>query len=162
MTRHTIEWIRIVILGAGVVSAWVALTAQSFTFYVAYRTFWHESTSVATNPFLTPCLYGALAFLGAFFWASILHLFPNPRSEMWLKRLLIFGIVFAGVVVAYDCADYFHLFSFGVPIVCNPNANPLATACFRGLIFFIVAYVTSVWLKGKPLPQRPEPEATIS
>lgn len=142
---RTPEWLRIGILGIGVISSWSALIAQFQTFLGAYGTLLHASTSVATNPLLTPCLYGSLAFLAAFVWACLLYLYPSERGDVWLNWLLLFGIVFAGVVVAYDCADYFHLFRFNVPIVCTPGVNPLYTACFRGLIFFTAAYGAGLW-----------------
>lgn len=128
---------RTVVLGAGVVSAWSALTVQLVNFYIG--------ATGATNPYITPCLYGSLAFLVALVWSSMLIVHPNPRGEVWLQRLLIFGIIFAALVTAYDCADYLGLIHLGVPIVCSPGVNPIFGACFRGLIFFIAAYAAGVW-----------------
>jgi hypothetical protein len=142
------EYTRAFILAAGVVSSWSALIIQFGAFYRTYGTLWHLSTGSATNPFLTPCLYGSLAFLAAFLWACILFIWPNQRSDIWLNRLLLFGVLFAAVVVAYDCADYLHLFSVGIPIVCAPHVNPLFTPCFRGLIFFALAYVAGRWVSS--------------
>lgn len=105
----------------------------------------HASTTSASNPLLTPCLYGSLAFLVALVWSVYLHIEPNEASEKWLGRLLVFGIAFATLVVSYECADYFGLFKFGVPFVCSPGVNPVYTACFRGLIFFIAAFGAGWW-----------------
>ncbi len=149
MNARVASWARLLILGAGVVSSWSALIVQFRAFYATFGTFLHVSEGTVTNPFLTPCLYGSLAFLGAFFWASALHLRSSARSEVWLSRLLLFGMIFAAVVMGYECADYFHIFSFGVPLVCAPNANPLTTPCFRGLIFFILAYLASFWMRSR-------------
>ncbi len=140
------EYTRAFILALGVGSSWSALIVQFTNFYGAYGTLWHASTAIATNPLLTPCLYGSLAFLAAFVWSCILFIRPNPRGDIWLNRLLLFGVVFAAVVVAYDCADYLHLFNVGIPIVCTPNVNPLYTPCFRGLIFFAAAYAAGLWV----------------
>jgi hypothetical protein len=140
------EYIRALILAAGVGSSWSALIVQFTDFYRAYGTLWHMSTGIATNPLLTPCLYGSLAFLAAFVWSCVLLFRPNPRADIWLNRLLLFGVAFAAVVVAYDCADYLHLFIVGIPIVCTPNVNPLLTPCFRGLIFFAAAYAAGLWV----------------
>lgn len=127
------EYLRTTILGLGIISAWSALVAQFVRFY--------GGAYLATNPYLTPCLYGSLAFLVALAWSAYLILYPNLNSEKWLQRLLIFGVVFAALVVTYDCLDYLHLFSFGVPIVCTPGVNSIYTPCFRGLIFFLLAYI---------------------
>jgi hypothetical protein len=154
MNARTAEWVRIGILGLGVVSAWSALVVQFRTFLAAYGTLFHVSTTVASNPLLTPCLYGSLAFLGAFAWAIYLYVYPNERSDVWLNRLLLFGVVFAAVVVLYDCADYFHLFRFGVPLVCTPGVNPLYTPCFRGLIFFAAAFATGFWIRKGDATER--------
>lgn len=155
MSMRAASWMRIGVLGIGVVSAWAALIVQFRVFYAAYGTFAHASTGLATNPFLTPCLYGSLAFLGAFVWASILHLRPSVRSDIWLSRLLLFGVVFAGVVSAYDCVQYYHIFSLGIPVVCDPNTNPFFTACFRGFLFFIAAYILSFWTTPRSVPAAP-------
>jgi uncharacterized membrane protein YbhN (UPF0104 family) len=131
------NYLRTFILGLGVVSAWSALILQFSNFYGA--------VAGATNPYLTPCLYGSLCFLAALAWSGYLIVRPNAQSEVWLQRLLAFGIVFAAVVVAYDCADYLGLFRFGVPIVCSPGVNPIYTPCFRGLVFFALAYAAGAW-----------------
>jgi hypothetical protein len=138
-------YLRTFILGAGVVSSWSALIAQFRNFLGAYGTLMHASTTTFSNPLLTPCLYGSLAFLVALVWSTALHIYPNQASEKWLGRLLLFGIVFAVVVVSYDCADYFGLIRFGALFVCTPGVNPLYTACFRGLLFFIAAYAAGWW-----------------
>lgn len=132
-------------MAIGVVSSWSALITQFKQFLAAYGTLLHASTTTASNPLLTPCLYGSLAFLVALVWSVYLHIEPNQRSEKWLTRLIIIGIAFAVLVVSYECADYFGLFKFGVPFVCSPGENPFYTACFRGLIFFIAAYWAGWW-----------------
>jgi hypothetical protein len=139
------QYLCTLILGAGVISAWSALVAQFRDFLAAYGTLWHASTTFVGNPLLTPCLYGSVAFLAALIWSLALHIRPGEASEKWLGRFLIFGIVFAALVVGYDCADYLHLFSFGIPLVCKPGVNPLYTPCFRGLLFFIAAYAAGWW-----------------
>ena len=142
--RYT-TYLRSLILGVGVISAWSALIPQFRDFLAVYGTLWHASTTAASNPLLTPCLYGSLAFLAALVWSLWLDINPNPDSGKWLSRFLVFGIVFAAVVTSYECADYFGLFKFGVPLVCKPGVNPLYTPCFRGLIFFIAAYAAGRW-----------------
>lgn len=145
MTMRYTEYLRTFVLGLGVISSWSALAVQFQTFLGEYGTLLHGSTSLAANPLLTPCLYGSLAFLVALFWSAMLIVHPSGRSEVWLQRLLIFGIVFAAVVTTYDCAEYLGIFRVGVPIVCSPGQNPLYGACFRGLIFFALAYGAGVW-----------------
>jgi hypothetical protein len=139
------KYLRTFVLGAGVVSSWSAVIVQFSQFYKLYGTFLHASTLYATNPFLTPCLYGSLAFLVACIWSCWLVLYPNARSEWWLNALLIFGIVFASVVMLYECGLYFGYFRFGPILVCTPGVNPLYTPCFRGLIFFFLAFAASWW-----------------
>lgn len=144
-----LSYLRTLILGAGVVSAWTAVIVQSQSFLLTYGTFMHASGSTVTNPFLTPCLYGSIAFLVAFLWSCWLILNPNERSEWWLQALLVFGIVFAGVVNLYDCGEYFHIFRIGVPIVCAPGVNPLFTPCFRGFVFFLLSFVAGRYLRNR-------------
>jgi hypothetical protein len=146
---HIPDYVRTGLLGLGVVSSWTALASQFIAFLQTYGTLWHVSTSVATNPVLTPCLYGSLAFLAAFIWSCALLLRPNLSGDIWLNRLLLFGAVFAAAVVLYDCSQYYKLFSLGVPLVCSPQANPFFTACFRGLVLFVASYLAGVWVIRK-------------
>lgn len=130
LTLKQLLGIQSIILFAGAAFAWSKLIPQLVIF--------------SPNPFLTACFYGSSAFLIVLFWSVRVYQTPNERSERWLSYLLLFCVVFAASVVAYEAVEYYHL--FGPPtsaFICAPGVPPTKTPCFIGMIFFMIAFGVS-------------------
>jgi len=131
------------ILG-GAVFAWTTLFGQFERFLGVYHTLFRFADCIMPNPLITPCFYGAVAFLVALGWSAYLIVRPSMRGDVWLSRLLLFGVFFALAVLGYEAAEYYKWIDFGgVSVSCAPGVHPLATPCFTGLLFFGAAYALS-------------------
>jgi len=123
-------------LFAGVMVAWTAVFDAFANFYDVYGTIFRVRECAIINPVLTPCFYGANAFLVAFLVS--LWLIYKPTRE-WLNHLegfLWFGAVFAATVLTYELLQYYHVFG-GRSISCAPGVNPLFSACAIGGVLFL-------------------------
>lgn len=133
------------ILFGGTVFAWSKLLAQFSNFHSLYGTIFKFSGCTVPNPLLTACFYGSTAFLVALFWSIMLYQDPNPVSERRLRNFLLFCVIFAGSVVAYEAVEYYKLLGGGTTaFICTPGVSPLQTPCFFGMLFFIAAFTFSV------------------
>ena len=130
------------VLFGGSLFSWTVLMGNFSQFYSIYGTiFRFRDCYLLDNPMLTPCFYGAVAFVVALIWSLVLTFSAqsSAASQKWLSRLLLFGVVFAISVLSYETAQYYKLFS-GPGISCTPGAVPWKTPCFFGAIFFIVSF----------------------
>jgi len=137
--------VQTLVLFGGMVFAWSKLIPQLVDFYARYGTFFRVSDCVVPNPFLTACLYGSLAFAGALYWSLRVYLSPAYMSERYLRNFLVFCVAFAGSVVLSETVEYYKLFTGVVSVTCSPGVAPVATPCFTGMIFFIVALVMALF-----------------
>jgi hypothetical protein len=132
------------VLLCGTVYAWSKLIPQFTHFYALYGTFLRFSNCTIPNPFATACLYGSTAFLVALFWSIRMYQAPQYTGERRLRNFLAFCVAFAASVVLYEAAEYYKLFTSTVSFSCTPGASPLQTPCFYGMLFFIIAFITSI------------------
>ena len=146
MNAKTILLLQSFLLFAGTVFAWSNLLPQGGNFLKLYGTLFRFTDISVPNPFLTACLYGSLAFLIAVYWSVRVYQRPQYAGERLLRNFLLFCVVFAGSVFLYEAADFYHLLGAGaVSVSCNPGTPPLSTPCFYGMLFFIGAFITSVF-----------------
>ena len=125
------------ILFSGTVYAWSALLKQ-----FGNSAFFGGS---GANPLLTACFYGSAAFLVALFWSVRAYQKPGDTNERRLRNFLLFCVVFAASVVAYEAVEYYKLFgSSTTAFICTPGVPPAETPCFVGMLFFIGAFIASV------------------
>lgn len=128
----------------GSLFAWTTLYGQFQQFFGLYGTLFRFADCIMPNPLITPCFYGAVAFLVALGWSVYLIARPDARSSIWLSRLLLFGVFFALAVLGYEAAEYYKWIDFGgVSVSCAPGVHPLATPCFTGFLFFAAGYALS-------------------
>lgn len=138
-------YILTVLLGGGMIVSWAAVVRQFQNFFQYYDTIFRFRDCVAPNPLVTPCFYGAVAFLIAFIWSLTLLKSPTLARARRLKGLLIFGTVFALSVLIYEAFDYYKIFT-GPIQSCAPGVPPLQTPCFYGFIFFTTSAITCAQL----------------
>jgi hypothetical protein len=130
--RKNLIAIQSLVLFFGTIFAWAAL----------FRQF----SGTGPNPFLTACFYGSVAFLVALFWSVRVYQRPAFPGERRLRNFLLFCVVFAATVVAYEAVVFYKLFSVGTnAFICTPGVPPLETPCFTGLLFFTGALIVSVF-----------------
>lgn len=140
------------LLFGGTVFAWSALLSQFGRFLALNGTLLTAGGSVP-NPLLTACFYGSTAFLAALFWSVRVYQRPGHASERRLRNFLLFCVVFAASVVAYEAVEYYHLFGPGTTaFICTPGVPPVETPCFTGMAFFTAAFITSVFATRRLIP----------
>jgi hypothetical protein len=138
--------IQSLLLFGGTIFAWSKLIPQFSNFHALYGTLFRFNDCVVPNPFLTACLYGSMAFLVALYWSVRVYQNHEYISERRLRNFLLFCVAFAGSVVAYEAVVYYHLFGPSTTaFICTPGVHPLQTPCFYGMLFFIAAFITSIF-----------------
>ena len=134
-----------VILLFGTLFAWSKLIPQFANFNAIYGTLFRFRDCTVPNPFVTACFFGSVAFIVALFWSSRILQEPTHTGERRLRNFLLFCVIFAGSVLLYEFADFYRWIpQSGIPISCSPGVVPWKTPCFFGLLFFLLAYVTSI------------------
>ena len=129
----------------GAILAWSNLIPQLRNFLSLYGTLFKFSGCAVPNPLATACFYGSTAFLVALFWSVRVYQRPTYASQRWLRNFLLFGVVFAASVVAYEALTFYKFISAGtVSVTCTPGASPFQSPCFFGMLFFICAFTISV------------------
>lgn len=138
---------QIVILFCGTIFAWSKSFTQIGNFYYEYGTLLRFNDVAIPNPLTTACIYGSTAFLIALYWSVLLYQNSQHASALWLRNFLAFCVVFAGSVVAYEAIIYYRLFGQSTTtFICTPGVHPLQTPCFTGMLFFLGAFITSIFL----------------
>ena len=140
------------VLALGTVFAWFTLFIDYRRFFAAGGRVFEVSACAVANPMLTPCFYGALAFLAAFVWAVVvLRSAPEAMSQRQrgLHWLLAAGTAFAWGNFGYEV----YRFSQPQPSVsafsCAKEqalVHPLMTPCFYGAMIYLAALVVSMFI----------------
>ncbi len=135
------------LLFLGNIVAFISVYDDFVRFYGAEGTIFKIENCTYPNPVLTPCFYGAFAFLCALIWTCLIlkkdeHLL-RIRQEKYLSWFLVGGTIFAWGSFTKLSLDYFN----GSRIGCSgaPMTIPFFTACFYGSVLFFLALITS-WM----------------
>lgn len=140
------------LLAAGTVFAWFTLVGDYRRFFAAGGQVFELSGCMVRNPLLTPCFYGALAFLTAFVWAIVLlrsaaAAAAVAKRQRGLSWLLAAGTVFAWGNFGYELLLYSRqrpASAFSCPPPGEVLVHPLMTPCFYGALIFLAALVLSL------------------
>jgi hypothetical protein len=140
--------VQAVVLAIGAVFSCYTLIDDYRRFFSAGGSVFELSGCAVANPVLTPCFYGALAFLIAFVWALMqLQLAPEAmaRRQRRLNGLLAAGTVFAWGNFAYELYLYSTQRSsaFSCPPPGEVAAHPTMMPCYYGAWIFFVALAIS-------------------
>lgn len=142
--------LQVAVLAIGTAFAWFTLAGDYRRFFGAGGEVFQWSGCAVTNPLLTPCFYGALAFLAALVWALVL-LRSAPaaaaRRQRGLNWLLAAGTVFAWSNLAYEVFLYSQqrpASAFSCPPPGEAVVHPLMTPCFYGALIFLTALAISL------------------
>lgn len=130
-----------VILFLGVLFSWGTVASDFIRF----------SNNQGVNPLTTPCFYGAVGFLFAYFY-SLYILFgrkeTQKRHQKYLVIFLIAGTLFGwGNFTLELCNFYF----FKNPTSCSGLvvATPFATPCFYGSVLYLAGLLIGVITQRK-------------
>jgi len=150
MTLGLLLRLQVGVLAIGTAFAWFTLIGDYRRFFSAGGRVFEWSGCGVTNPLLTPCFYGALAFLAAFVWALALLRSPpetSARGQHGLNWLLAAGTVFAWGNFAYELFLYTErrpASAFSCPPPGEAPVHPLMAACFYGALIFLSAFAISL------------------
>lgn len=141
------------ILLLGTLFAWYTVVTDFIRFYQVEGSIFKIQNCLAPNPVMTPCFYGAWAFLIALIWSFMILKMPEAKQKVQEKRLLI--LLIAGTLFAWGNFSW-GLVKFiqanGQPSVgCSGQivTNPFATPCFIGALFFTGGLLTSLLIVSK-------------
>lgn len=133
----------------GTVIAWYANIKGFIVFYGYEQTIFKFTNCVFTNPFLTPCFWGATAFLILFAWSMRLLFLSDQAS--YEKQLRLFIPILAGCTIFGWTNVSFEAYRFftnvpGTIISCGgkPLVHPFTSSCFFGSLLFTASFLT-VW-----------------
>jgi hypothetical protein len=132
------------VLLVGTIVAFLSVYDDFLRFYGAEGTIFKIENCIYPNPVLTPCFYGAFAFLAAFIWTLfILKKEENggTRQEKYLSWFLVGGTLFAWGNFTKLYLDYMA----GSQIGCSgaPMTIPIQTPCFYGATLFFLSLIIS-------------------
>ncbi len=148
--NRTLLRVQVAVLALGTGFSWITLVFDYRRFFASGGHVLKISGCAVTNPIITPCFYGALAFLVAFVWAlAILRYSPEAilKRQRGLQFLLAVGTIFAWGNFAYEVYHFIQPQTAASAFSCPAGEaaiNPLMTPCFYGAIIFLTALIVSI------------------
>jgi hypothetical protein len=148
--NRTLLKAQVAVLAIGTGFSWITLVFDYRRFFASGGHVLEISGCAVANPVLTPCFYGAFAFLAAFVWAlGIFRSAPEAglRRQRRLQFLLAAGTVFAWGNFIYEVYRFMQPQPAASAFSCPAGeaaVNPLMTPCFYGALIFLAALVVSV------------------
>jgi hypothetical protein len=145
--------VQVALLALGTASSWITLVVDYRHFFASGGRVLEISGCAVANPIVTPCFYGAVAFLAAFVWAiAILRSSPEAISkrQRGLHWLLAAGTVFAWGNFGYEAYRFLRSQPAPSAFTCPAGesvANPLLTPCFYGALIFLTTLVVSTLVR---------------
>jgi hypothetical protein len=144
---------QVAVLAVGTAFSWTTLLLDYRQFFASGGKVLELSGCAVANPVMTPCFYGALAFLAAFAWSiAIMRSAPDaaPARQRGLQLLLAAGTLFAWGNFAYEAYRFLQPHPAPSAFSCPTGeaaVNPLMTSCFYGALIFLTALVVSVLIR---------------
>ncbi|MBN1169307.1 hypothetical protein JXA63_05475 [Candidatus Woesebacteria bacterium] len=141
-----------VILLFGVIYAWTNVFISFRNFYGFEGTIFKFRDCYLTNPVLTPCFWGAIAFLAAFIWSlrnlKITDEVILKKSQKYLTYLLAFGTVFAFSVFGNEVFQLLRSDTGEIQTCLGSIDNPLKSSCLYGAIIYLTSFVYALKMKN--------------
>ena len=148
--NRTLLRVQVAVLAIGTGFSWVTLVFDYRRFFASGGHVLDISGCAVTNPIITPCFYGALAFLAALVWASaILRSSPGAvlKRQRGLRFLLAAGTIFAWGNFAYEVYRFMRPQPAASAFSCPAGevaVNPLLAPCFYGALIYLTALIVSI------------------
>lgn len=150
--ERTLLKVQVSVLAIGTGFSWITLIFDYRRFFASGGHVLQFSGCVVTNPIITPCFYGALAFLVAFVSALMILRSTSAmalKKQRGLQLLLAAGTVFAWGNFTYEAYRFMQPQPVASAFSCPAGEaaiNPLLTPCFYGALIFLTALVVSVFI----------------
>lgn len=148
------------VLAAGSVFSWYTLVDDYRLYFAAGGEPFQWSGCTVTNPLLTPCFYGAIAFLAAFAWSLWVIRAESGRvmgRQRGLSWLLAVATLFAWSTFAFEMfasVNHQPAPKFSCPALPQAPIQFLDQPCFYGGLMFLAALVISALVLGSGRPRR--------
>ncbi len=148
--KYTVYWIQSLVLLVGTFFAFSSVTIDYVRFYGIYHSLTRIQNCAIPNPILTPCFYGAFAFLFASIWSLSIIIKKRKAQQAYLHMLLIASTLFAWGNFFLGIYRYYTV-SSGPKVSCSgiPTTNPFLTPCLGGSIIFLIALCLSFYIVKK-------------
>ena len=132
-------------LVVGTLIAWSTVTLGFIRFYRTEGTILKFTNCAVPNPLVTPCFYGALAFLIALVWAAYLasHGTSIGRGYERLWWLLVASTIFGWSNVVYEFWTWSQSPTRTI-VSCSaqPLSSPWQSPCLHGSTMFLGAWLS--------------------
>jgi len=145
-----LENILIIVLTVGTFVAFFAVYQDFLRFHDFEGVWFKFKDCTAVHPFLTPCFYGAFAFLGSLIWALIISTKKLGYQFKYLFWFLIGGVIFAWSNFGKELYKFYQ--ASGQEYVGCSGAkvlNPFVTPCFYGSFLFLTALLVAFFINKK-------------
>lgn len=133
--KKKIEFLINIILVGGSTFAWTTVYYDFLRFQKIYGTIFRISGCTTPNPIMTPCFYGAIAFV-------ICLILSITKKYKYLFWLLIGGTIFAWSNFSYEAYKFY--WGTGPKVGCSGalTDNIFNTPCFYGAVIYLLALST--------------------
>lgn len=150
MQIKKLENLLVIILTVGTFVAFFAVY-QDFVRFHDFEGVWFKfKDCTAVHPFLTPCFYGAFAFLGSLIWIILISTKKLHSQVRYLFWFLIGSVIFAWSTFGNELIKFYN--ASGQEYVGCSGAkvlNPFITPCFYGSFIFLLALITAFLINRK-------------
>lgn len=153
-------WFQSLLLLIGSIVAVRAVIIDFNLFYSYEGTLFKVKDCIIPNPVVTPCFYGAIAFVLSLVWS--LTLLRRPERKKFSQKHLAW---FLGAGTIFGWSNF-------VPILLRFNArtgtavvgcsgqlttNPFTTPCFYGSVLFTLSFIVAAVIAWRRRKVRPNP-----
>ena len=151
-TKKNLLYLQSLLLLSGTIFAWGNVLKEFKIYFAAGGQILQTAGCPVTNPIITPCFWGATAFLIAFVWSlNILRIKPTAQisNEIKLNWFLVASTIFGWGNVALEFYKYYA--SKMQPIVSCTGIikSPIYAPCFTGSIIFLTSLIYALNLSKK-------------
>lgn len=147
--KKRLNFLQIILLLSGTLFAWNNVFKILTSYRIAGGRIFQFTNCPETNPLITPCFWGATAFLFAFVW-SLVILNSNPKKQLVhqikLKWFLVASTIFGWGNVALDFYKYYAAKMQPIESCTGLIKHPIYAPCFFGSIIFLASLLTTVWV----------------
>jgi hypothetical protein len=148
-----LQILQMLLLTGGSVFAWTTVIRE-FGYFKQYEgTIFKFKDCVVTNPALTPCFWGGVAFLVAMFWSIYIYRLKKKKSvvihQKKLMWLLVASTVFALSVFGTEVVSYLQSSMKPIQTCSGIVENPLQSSCFYGSMIFLSSLITTIYINRK-------------